>query len=209
MFSTGNYERMYYDILKRYDGYDSKTRITFGILIADPRQTESKEYILNYLSLFNKRSGKFFDFFIPGYFEEPYFGGIEIKVDNKSFYFNESYFLNFCENLKKDFDIEYTFNPMLILTSMYKEYPETAEYIIIELDDYGPHGVKRSGNLFLDIFEAAKGNCSLEGLRDSFIKTYVHGNALQTIISAIGQDWLTEITKTSKELKRFKIKNRE
>ena len=48
MFPIGSYERLYYDILKRYKEYTNTEYVTFGILIADPRQTEAREYILNY-----------------------------------------------------------------------------------------------------------------------------------------------------------------
>lgn len=209
MNPTGSYERFEQDILNRFEEHDEESRITFGILIADPRQTEAREYILNYLNTFHIMSGKNFNFFIPGFLEEPYLGGDKIRIENKTYFFNERIFDGFCYKLYKKFNIVYTFNPMLVLMSMYKGRSETAEYIIIELDDYDTHGVRRSGNLFLEIFSAAEKDCSLDGLRESFLKTYVQGNALETIISAIGQDWLTEITKTSKELRRFRIKSRE
>lgn len=104
------------------------------------------------------------------------------------------------------FGIKYTFNPMLILMTMKKGYKGTAKYIVIELDDYGDYGVRRSGQLFLDIFEATKKSSNLNDIKDSLTGTYIKGNVLDSIINAIGQEWLCEIRRSSNELKRYKIK---
>lgn len=50
------------------DKYDYKT-ITVGILIADGNQTAARDYIINYMDKFDKESGKYIDFFVPGYCE--------------------------------------------------------------------------------------------------------------------------------------------
>ena len=51
------------------DKYDYKT-ITVGILIADGNQTAARDYIINYMDKFDKESGKYIDFFVPGYCEK-------------------------------------------------------------------------------------------------------------------------------------------
>lgn len=63
MIPIGDFPLLCKKIINKYDDYE---KITFGILLADPRQTESREYILNYLNLFNKESCGLFDFFVPG-----------------------------------------------------------------------------------------------------------------------------------------------
>lgn len=206
MFPTSSYKRLYNDIIDRYDTYSDDEYVTFGILIADARQGEAREYILNYLNVFNKSSGKYFDFFIPGYNNDKWSGGREIRLEDNKYYFCENLFVEFCENLHTDFGIKYTFNPMLILMTMKKGYKGTAKYIVIELDDYGDYGVRRSGQLFLDIFEATKKSSNLNDIKDSLTGTYIKGNVLDSIINAIGQEWLCEIRRSSNELKRYKIK---
>ena len=208
MFPIGSYERLYYDILKRYKEYTNTEYVTFGILIADPRQTEAREYILNYLDIFNRESGKFFDFFIPGYFQEFYESDYNIQVGNITYGFNVKLFNEFCNNLKNDFDIQYTFNPMLILMSMPKGDKNRAQFVIIELDDYNDYGIRRSGELFLKIFSIAKADNRLCEINNELRNTYIKGNAIESIINAIGSDWLSEITKKTKEINRYKIKRR-
>lgn len=51
------------------DKYDYET-ITVGILIADGNQTVARDYIINYMDKFDKKSGKYIDFFVPGYCEK-------------------------------------------------------------------------------------------------------------------------------------------
>lgn len=208
MYPTGSYERLYYDIIHRYN--EDEGYVTFGILIADPRQSEAKEYITNYLDYFDKESKNYFDFFIPGYCEFN-FNSNEvtevINVSNKRYYFYSYMFDDFCKNLKKDFGIKYTFNPMLILIAMRKANINTAQYIVIELDNYGTSCIRRSGELFLEIFDIAKKNPDLLNIRNSLCGTYVKGNWLNSIINLIGENWLTEITKKANELKRYRIKH--
>lgn len=206
MFPTSSYERLYCDIIHRYDDFDNDEYVTFGILIADARQGEAKDYILNYLDVFNRCSGKYFDFFIPGYNKDRWNGGREISLGNKKYYFCEDLFDEFCECLFSDFGIRYLFNPMLVLMSMKRGRKDTAKYIVIELDDYGNYGVRRSGQLFLEIFEVAKQSIDLKDIRDSLTKTYIKGNALDFIINSIGRPWLCETKRISNELARYKIR---
>ena len=63
MYPTGSFERFQSDILEVYGDYGDKEYVTFGILIADPRQTDAEEYIFNYIDIFNDESGKYIDFF--------------------------------------------------------------------------------------------------------------------------------------------------
>lgn len=199
MFPTSSYERLYND-------YGIDEYVTFGILIADARQGEAREYILNYLDVFNMRSGKFFDFFIPGYNENKWNGGERIRLGNKIYYFSKRLFNEFCYKLDEDFGIQYTFNPMLVLMTMKKGRKDTAKYIVIELEDYGNYGVRRSGQLFLEIFEIAKQSIDLKDIRDSLTQTYIKGNALDFIINSIGRPWLCETKRISNELARYKIR---
>ena len=88
MIPIGDFSLFRDSIIKRYNDYE---QITFGILLADPRQTEAREYILNYLDVFNKQSKHYFDFFLPG-FDNLYTGPshdplYDITVNKKRYYF--------------------------------------------------------------------------------------------------------------------------
>ena len=206
MFPTSTYARFQQEILERYSDYEDTDFVTFGILLADVRQTEAREYILNYLNRFDRRSGKFFDFFIPGYDKHDRDCGKSIKLLDTQYFFNSELFDEFCAKLEIDFSIHYTFNPMLILMSMKKGHKGSAQFVIIELDEYGQHGVRRSGKLFEDLFDASKSSAHLTDLRNNIVKTHLRGNLLDTIINAIAPNWLCEIKKQASELKRYRIK---
>ena len=83
-----------------------------------------------------------------------------------------------------------------------------AQFVIIELDDYNDYGIRRSGELFLKIFSIAKADNRLCEINNELRNTYIKGNAIESIINAIGSDWLSEITKKTKEINRYKIKRR-
>lgn len=216
MNPTGDFSRFQEDILMRYLDCDE---ITFGILIVDPRQSESREYILNYLDVFHNASGKTFDFFIPGYtfryidkfYKKPDFKCINteefvINIGNIEFLFEKDTFNEFCNELNKNFGIQYTFNPMLILMSMKQGYIGTAQYIIIELDQNSFHTARRSGEFFINLFDAIRSDNTLEHIQYHMEKTYIKGNLLDSIINSIGMEWLTEIYNINRNIKKYRIK---
>ena len=225
MIPTGDFQRFQSDILSHYSDYDE---ITFGILIVDPRQNDTREYIYNYLSVFHDESNKLFDFFIPGYEEIIYRGapynldvvhrttsGIsfndhtyEIIANNIGFKFNQLLFNEFCNNLRDCFNIQYTFNPMLILMSMEGCNIQTAKYIVIELDDNEYHSVRRSGMFFIDLFNAIHSNTNLQSIRTHMQNTYIRGNILNQIIASLNVSWLETIANVGRELSRFRIRTR-
>lgn len=209
MHPTGCFDRFESDILCRYDDYEENDFVTFGILIADPRQSEAREYIVNYLEVFNNESKNYFDFFIPGYSEFSWPADakkLNINIDEKEYYFSDELFYDFLTNLEKNFHIEYTFNPMLILMTMRPGQKNTAQYIVIELDNADRHGIRRSGMLFRKIFRVAKSNPQLDELQNMFQKTYIKGNWLNSIVNSLGPNWLIEINKTHSELRRYRIR---
>lgn len=221
MWPTGDFGRFKHDILQQYSDYDE---ITFGILIADPRQAETNDYIFLYLNQFHKKSGKLFDFFIPGYWNVRYNensnknlhedisyeksnGNIYIHKNNISYQFNPKMYDDFCEKITDTFGIPYTFNPMLVLMSMKPGHMETVKYITIELDDNEHHSARRAGQFFMELFNAIESDNSLEHIHNNMVQTYTSGNLLDSIINSIGVNWLTEIRQTRKNLKQYRIKN--
>ena len=53
--------------------------ITVGILIADGNQASARDYIINYMDMFDRKSGKFMDFFVPGYCEDIFDNDVNIE----------------------------------------------------------------------------------------------------------------------------------
>lgn len=209
MNPTGHFNRFEHDIMSRYNDYGKDEYVTFGILIADPRQSDAKEYIYNYLSIFNRESKNYFDFFIPGYIEHSWpqdARKINININNKDYYFSYKLFEDFLTKLERYFNIEYTFNPMLVLMSMKLGQRNTAQYIVIELDNEEKHDIRRSGMLFRKIFQFAKSNPQLKDLQRMFETTYIKGNWLNHILHILKQNKLIELIKINENIKRYRIR---
>ena len=116
------------------DKYDYKT-ITVGILIADGNQTAARDYIINYMDKFDKESGKYIDFFVPGYCERISNSTVSIEKryhpnayekwicmgdlpmfiirrNQTAYYFDKFLFDDFIEEMETKMCIEYTYNPI-------------------------------------------------------------------------------------------------
>ena len=219
MNPVGDFRTFREEFLSRYSDYGDHDEVSFGILIADYRQTDAREYIINYLEDFNRASGRAFDFFIPGYLERRVAdwyhsdGRVHdrqmIRVSrngysNTNYCFSYDLFRQFCDELHSIFGIQYTFNPMLILMAMEKGYIGTARYIVIELDS-APYGIRRSGQLFNRIFEIARSDNSLESFKKKCSLFYIRDNIINTIAGAIGVPWLEQIATVGSEIKRYRI----
>lgn len=207
MNPIGSYYRLVGELIGAQQKLGSDAYITFGILFADARQSEAKEYIINYMNSFDRKAGEYFDFFIPGYVEygsgEPAF---ELRRTGQKFFFNDHLFDEFCEWSEKNLGIEYKYNPMLILISVKAGRIGEARKIVIELDNLDSHGVKRSGSFFRNIFRMARVDDSLEGISHNMERLYIKGNLIDSIIDSLGRDWIVELKKTKKEIRKFKIK---
>lgn len=216
MNPVGDFRTFYDEFLRKYDDYADNEIISFGILLADYRQTDTREYILNYLEDFDYSSGKLIDFFIPGYIEAWNVGRCTrdtmsrndgcIQVRGTDYVFVGEIFTSFIQNLEIQFGIRYTFNPMLILMSMERCYIQTARYIVFELDTI-PGGVRRSGELFSQIFDVAREDTSLEAYRNRCCHIYIKDNIVEKISTAIGLPWLEEITRVGTEYRRYRIRS--
>lgn len=208
MNPIGSYWRLKQELYEAQQKFGSDSEITFGILFADARQSKAKEYIVNYMNDFDEYSGKYFDFFIPGYIEYGYGeAAFKLKRTKREYYFDEKMFIEFRNECKRDFGIEYTYNPMLVLIGVKAGHLGEAQKIVIELDTISKYGVERSGMLFEKIFEIAKHDNTLQGIYENMKALYVRGNWINVIINALDAAGLIEIKKSYDEIQKFKIKN--
>ncbi len=201
MYPTGDFDRLKYEVMEWYNGDDP---VAFGILIADYDQTLAREYILNYLNIFDNRSKKYIDFFIPGYSEYETPKSIKLSRTGKKYFFDRSIFENFIEQFQRCFDYEYEFNPVLILVELKNKDFYNSKKIIIELDsDY--NDVKHTGVLFQKIFNIAKKYVEIQDFSRELNYTYIKGALADSIVGAIDNSILTEINEQRKNIRRFKI----
>jgi len=165
MWAIGTYERFLRKI-KGQENYGEKVNF-FGVLFCDVRQSKAKEYILNYLDVFNNRSCNYIDFYIPGYIpEKELYNSVsstsnEIYISNSKYIFDQKKYTDFCTSFQNDFDVNFPFSATLVLMEYIKGNFSTAKKIIFELEDTDK-GVKSAGPLFLQIFNCAeKGNMAI------------------------------------------------
>ncbi|ELC8426411.1 hypothetical protein QYB63_003076 [Clostridium perfringens] len=141
MWPVGSYENMINDIKR---GKEKDETVTFGILVADYRQQLSREYILNYLDIFNEKSDRYINFYLPGYLERVD-SKESINIGNEKYCFDYPTYRNFLRNLELDFEIEFPYNPVLILIEYKNGHFKKAKKLIIELDE--DSNIKKTGKL--------------------------------------------------------------
>lgn len=213
------------------DKYED-TPVTMGILIVDYRQTEAREYILNYLNMFDEMSGKYIDFYLPGYYmyacesqnewqkrshqnmciSRHCSSNIPIFINrlDERFYFDDYLFEDFLREFNKKTGISYVYTPMLTLVEVNKKKGYGAiqfqDKMVIELDDGTPRGIKRSGVLFEKIFEIAKKEVHLERFEKEMRMSYVKGNAVKKIASILDGSIIETLVDTTEGIGRYRIK---
>ncbi|MFK4435441.1 hypothetical protein [Paenibacillus sp. RC21] len=202
MWPLGEYGRLVHEIKKREN---TDIPITFGLLIADYRQQLSREYILNYINRFNYKSDKYINFYLPGYFQEDFYNNQQIiKIKDKKYYFNEEKYMDFLEKLEVDFDLEYTYNPRLILMEYERGNFNKSKKITIELDNRGAD-IKKTGELFEKIFDIAKKYVNVEDFSNTLMKQELKSGIFDRIIKTLDNQLLTEIKDSYNRVKKYKI----
>lgn len=210
---------------------DEDSVVTIGILVADGQQSEAKQYIINYMDLFDKRSGNYIDFYIPGYYEKytgeamtekyhpnSYVKWEEIKDEpafylrrNKTpYYFDKILFDDFVEEMSQRMGIEYTYNPMLILVEIDKKRNrgliDYQRKLVIELDEDTNRGLRRTGQLFDKIFKIAMKNIGLNDFSKKIKMYYMKGNIIENIIKALEGEWIEAVASVANDVYRYQVK---
>ena len=206
MYPTGDFERLKFEIMERYKDFDIP--ITFGILIADYEQSLAREYILNYIDVFDKRSNKYIDFFIPGYITHGSNDCIRASMKNKQgepYYFSRELFHDFIEKLETIFDYQYNFSPVLLLVELKNRDFVGTKKIIIELDTEKT-SIKKTGVLFTNIFKIAKRYANIKDFSRELTATYLKDTLADSVVDAIDNSILTELHTRKKNIRHFQIK---
>lgn len=206
MYLTSSLDKMMKEIKSRHSDYGEDDYITFGILIVDQRQSDAREYIINFFPYFDRRSADYINFYIPGFRKGMIPNHHLYEIRGLNYYFDEKLFIDFCHEFFDRFKIRYTFNPMLILTTMQIKNINTAEFVVIELDDNDSNSVRRAGMLFDEIFKTARYTPDLRNIQKHLMKTQIKNHLLKLIVSSFNSDCLTEIAETGKEIARYRIR---
>lgn len=218
------------NVLMRYGDMEV---VTIGVLVVDGRQSEAKEYIVNYLNLFDVNSGIYFDFYIPGYYEKVDSEKIEeslkyhpnscVRVgdinttplfrtrrNNKAYYFDEMLFENFLSEMKDKMGVDYTYNPMLLLIEVNRNFDraqiEYQKKMVIELDEDSNRGLRRAGELFDKIFDIAKEQVNLSAYGHAFKMHYIKGKAVDNFVKVLEGNWIETVRDVAQDVLRFRIR---
>ncbi len=126
------------------------------------------------------------------------------------YYFDEDMFREFRRKMRWEWHIEDTYNPMLILVEVSKKnYRGELAYqkkLVIELDDNDTHSVRRSGELFEEIFKIAKKESGLKGYARGLRKFYIKGAAVPCILKCLSGNFIEAIENVSNDLIKCRIK---
>ncbi len=231
MEPTNTFEKMALTIMKKY----SQGKIVVGILIADFQQTKAREYILNYMDRFDIKSGKYIDFYIPGYYSldekeeaelsekyhplqdirsERYGEGIQayyIRRTQTQYYFSRELFDDFISEMENRMKIEYTYNPMLILVEVEKKENRInyLNKIIIELDRPNARNqeyLTRAGQLFDKLFELAKNQKSLIKFGEDIRAYYFCDNIMDDFVRTLDGEYFEVVRDLVQDLIHYRVK---
>lgn len=141
MYPIGTYERFISDLKNR--GRVKERANVFGILLADIRQDDTKQYILNYIDTFNNSSGEYIDFYVPGYYKEEtstkenknYHNFNEIVIGSQKFQFSSREYEKFIQKFMNDFKLDRQYVPVLYLLEWKCGNFNKSEIIEFELDN--------------------------------------------------------------------------
>ncbi len=217
-------------ILSKYT-YDS---IVIGILVADGRSAMTKEYILNYMQLFDERSGNYVDFFILGYYsdidngkdnifakkhplQENGYNGNEIFTIEREqiikYYFSQDLFLNFIREMPDRLGVNYIYRPMFMFVEVKKEKGDIifSRKVVVDLTNPLDRGVDinnimLTGQLFDAIFEYSKCERNIVKQGENTRAFYFKNTFIDDLTTAIDGNPARTILNLSRELKNFRVK---
>ena len=124
--------------IERHISNYSEDSKAIGILFAKPQTSLSKDAIIPELNYFNRRSGKYIDFFLPGYsnYEHHDFGDeilISTKDDVKTYY-SDSYFCNFIEEMEGNSKWLYSGETDLLILNSNKYRIDFSNCLLVHLE---------------------------------------------------------------------------
>ncbi len=202
MWPIGDFDRLVNEIKRREE---PDYPVTFGVLIADYRQQRCREYMLNYIERFDTVSGKYINFYLPGYIDDDHFANEnKISIGSKNYYFDSQIYIRFLDKLEIDFGIQYTYNPELILFEYDRGHFGTSKRIVIELDRNG-NDIQNVGQLFENVFDIAKQKVRIEEFSKDLSMRDIKAGLFDKLVDSIGINALNNVNLIRTELGRYKI----
>ncbi|MFS7402063.1 hypothetical protein [Carnobacterium maltaromaticum] len=205
MYPIGTYDRFIQKIKGR-EGKENETSI-FGVVLADIRQPDTKSYILNYLDRFHLSSGKYIDFYIPGYFEEAdeVYGVEYLELQKEKYVFSYKAYDEFTAKFVKDFGLKGKGVPVLYLIEWDHGAFEKSKIMEFDLDG-GENSVKRTVELFELLFSFTRDKEDLLGINNRLELEKLGNYLTSDLIDDLGIPLLTVGKNIGKIILRFKMR---
>lgn len=202
MWPVGTYARMVHDIKRREE---PSIPVTFGVLIADYRQQKAREYVLNYIARFDRISWKYINFYLPGYLETKesrHHAGVKVRGTN--YVFDEDVYIEFLDSFCSDFEIDFPYNPVLVLLEYDRGHFRNTRKIVIELDADGSQ-IEHTGRLIETIVGIAKAHVELDEFSTNLQRHVVKNSLLERIIESTDNALISAIAKGINDTQKYKI----
>ncbi|MFI1242070.1 hypothetical protein ACI2LD_02675 [Enterococcus casseliflavus] len=202
MYAIGTYERF----ITRIKGNEGEKSDLFGVLIADIRQQETRGYILNYMDRFNLLSGKYINFYIPGYSVEfaKHWRNKSIFIDGKDYMFNPTEYNKFIENFQSDFNIDFPYKPTLYLIEYERGNFKYSKVAVFELDDTSG-SIKNTGEFFEKIFKFAKHDGNFSVVNNRLVLDNIIDYFKENAFSDLGIPYIKFLREVAGRVFKFKI----
>ena len=191
-------------IRKVYQRENQEIPVTFAILVADYHQQNAREYIINYVSRFDRLSEKYINFYLPGYeFSIP--EKADIGISGSYYRFDRMEYIDFLEHFCGDFDMDFPYTPVLALIEYDRGAVQSSRKVIIELEANGSD-IKQSGRLIETIINIAKEHVSLDAFSHELVRRKMVGSLLDRIVESIDNALLASVVSGFQNTRRYCIK---
>lgn len=163
MYPIGTYDRF----VQKIKGREGKGKPRYlGVLFCDIEQQNVKEYIINYMEVFNKNSAEHLDFYIPGYLNSTTRCTSDMfEFKNEKYKFNRKIYNEFCYNFSHDFNMPFPYVATLVLLEYKSGDFKNSKKSVFNLEEI-KGGLKNSGCFFDLIFKSAESNDELQCILD-------------------------------------------
>ncbi len=128
---------------------------TVGLLFVDPRQTQIRDFVTNYMDVFNQESDKYIDFYLPGFRKVNDESHYDMTISNTFWKFEPDVYNSFVGELRDRKIINFTTSAFLLLMEIGHHKTSFKKYMKIGIDSPAMNP-QEAGPFFKKLFEYSK-----------------------------------------------------
>ncbi len=144
---------------------------TVGLLFVDPHQTQIRDFVTNYMDVFNHESGKYIDFYLPGFRKVDGESHYDMTISDTFWEFDPDVYNSFVGELCDRKIIKFTTSAFLLLLEIGHHRTCFNRYMKIGIDSptINPQEV---GPFFKSLFEYSKSEIEFHKI-EKWVNTYI------------------------------------